>query len=72
MTQTDRRGSNGQRAITRTAPEAFPTPRPASNRNAPQATRQTTPNDASDNITDDHPTPGTCPAASIQRLYVSP
>jgi hypothetical protein len=57
--------------MTLTAPLAFPTPRPASNRNAPQATKQTTPNDANDNITDDHPTPGTCPA-SIRRLYVRP
>src|SRR5580698_10582103 len=61
-----------QRAITRTAPEAFPTPRPASSRNAPHATRQTTPNDASDNITDDHPNPGNAPAASITGVIRQP
>src|SRR6185437_2389293 len=34
----------------------------------PQATKQTTPSDASDNITDPHPTPGTADSM-IRRLY---
>ena len=46
ITNTDRRGSSGQRATTRIAPDALPTPRPASSRSVPHATRQTTPSDA--------------------------
>ena len=64
MTNTDRRGSSGQRATTRIAPDALPMPRPARSRSVPQASTQTTPSDANDSASDSHPIPGICAAES--------
>ena len=64
MTNTDRRGSSGQRATTRIAPDALPMPRPASSFSVPHATRQTTPSDANESVSDSQPIPGSCAAPS--------